>query len=80
MGGFVLFVCIATNMSLAYYTAPHFILTLAVLAVLLFGTRHKTLVRTAMVLGVIGAIVALFLTAAYLPYYAQHVEYMNSLN
>lgn len=79
MGAFVLFVCIATNMSLAYYTVPHFVLTLATLAVVFFGARHRILARTVMTLSVIGSAVAVFLFLAYLPYYMQHIEYMNSL-
>jgi len=79
MGAFVLFVCIATNMSLAYYTTAHAILTLAIVITLIFGTHHKTLTRTVMILGVIGALVAIFLFVAYLPYYAQHINYMNNL-
>jgi uncharacterized membrane protein HdeD (DUF308 family) len=79
MGTFVLFVCIASSMSLAYYTIAHGILTLAVVTVLIFGTRHKTLTRAVMILGVIGALSAVLLFTAYLPYYTQHINYMNSL-
>lgn len=79
MGGFVLFVCIATNMSLALYTLPHLLLTFVVLTTILFGARHKVLTRTVALLGVVGVIVAFILLAMYLPYYFQYLNYVYNL-
>jgi hypothetical protein len=69
MAAFVLFVSIATQGSLVYYTALHTILLLVTLGALFINGVPKVIVRIAMVLGLIGVVTAIWLIAAYLPYY-----------
>lgn len=58
MGSIILYIWIRTEMLLWGYTMIHVLLTVAVLSVLAFGSRHKLLTRIVTVLGVIGAVSA----------------------
>jgi hypothetical protein len=59
MGSIILFVWIRTEMLLWGYTIVHVLLTVAVLSVLAFGSRHKLLTRIVTVLAVVGAVSAI---------------------
>lgn len=79
MAAFVLFVSIATQGSLEFYTRLHAVVTIFAIAVLFIKNTPVQVVRTALVLGVLGAISAVFLVIAYLPYYMSHLEYLKSI-
>jgi 4-amino-4-deoxy-L-arabinose transferase-like glycosyltransferase len=77
---FFLFVAIATRVSLSYYTIPHLIVGLITTGTLLFAnTIPKTLARIIVGVALIGAVSAIGLTLAYLPYYSQYLNYMNNI-
>lgn len=77
---FLLFVAIATSGSLSYYTIPHAILVLALVCVLLFlNMLPKIAIRLCILLGIIGAAIAVGLTFAYLPYYSQYLEHLKEI-
>ena len=77
---FVLTVWIATSGSLSYYTLLHALLAI-VLLVLLYATKTlpKTGLHIMVVLGIIGAASAVWLVAAYFPYYIEHLKYIDSI-
>jgi hypothetical protein len=79
MAAFVLFVSLATQGSLAFYTILHAMFTFFTIIVLLAKDVSSTVVRTAVVFGVLGAASAIFLVLAYLPYYMSYLEYSKSI-
>lgn len=77
---FVLLVAIATSGSLFYYTIPHLILALILIGALFFlKALPKMAVRFLVILAIIGAVVAIGLTLAYLPYYSQYLDYVKRI-
>lgn len=79
MGGFVLFVSIATQGSLAFYTILHAVALIFTLAVLSTRNASSGVVRSAIVLGILGATSAILLVLAFLPYYMSYLEYSKSI-
>lgn len=78
---FCLFVAIATKGSLSYYTIPHAALALVIIATLFFINKlPKIALRALIFFGIVGAVLAIGLTLAYLPYYSQYLEHLNTTN
>lgn len=76
---FVVFVAIATQGSLSFYTILHAFLALFIVIVLCSG-KSSFLIRFALLLGIIGAVTAIWLVIAYMPYYVSYLQYINNLH
>lgn len=79
MIGFVLFVSIATQGSLEFYTRLHVVTAIFMVCVVFIRNVSKAVVRIALVLGLVGVISAIFLLLAYYPGYMSHLEYLKSI-
>lgn len=73
MVAFVLFVSIATHGSLAGYTTIHGVLAVVTILILLVR-KPKSLVYVGIGVGILGAVSAIWIVLAYLPYYMSYLE------